>query len=100
MKRKNKSGFSLKQRPLFADHARSIPVNNTVDARATPRLSGQCSRILERLRAGTVSNKELSAIALKYTSRISDLRAVGYKISKRRDNQVIGQVIYQLDLEP
>jgi hypothetical protein len=39
------------------------------------RLSHQCEMILGRLQQGRVSNKELSGLSLKYTGRISDLRA-------------------------
>jgi len=44
------------------------------------RLSQQCVAILKRLQAGPASNAELALIALKYTSRISDLRAAGYDV--------------------
>jgi len=39
-----------------------------------PRLKGQNALILERLRAGSVTNRELAEISLKYTSRVSDVR--------------------------
>lgn len=39
------------------------------------RLAGQNQAILERLRRGPATNKELAAISLKYTSRISEVRA-------------------------
>jgi hypothetical protein len=45
-----------------------------------PRLSGQNARILARLRKGPATNAELAEISLKYTSRISDLRAAGYGV--------------------
>ena len=44
------------------------------------RLSEQNQRVLARLQQGPASNRDLAAIALKYTSRISDLRAAGYVI--------------------
>ncbi len=44
------------------------------------RLSKQCQAILDRLRRGRASNVELSQIALKYTSRISDLRKAGHNV--------------------
>jgi hypothetical protein len=46
-----------------------------------PRLTGQNLRILERLKTGPATNGELSGYALKYTSRISDLRRHGYQIN-------------------
>ena len=45
-----------------------------------PRLRGQNAAILERLKKGPASNVELSNMSLKYTSRISDLRAAGHVI--------------------
>ena len=45
------------------------------DAEDVPRLAGQNERILARLRKGPATNVELAAVSLKYTSRISDIRA-------------------------
>jgi hypothetical protein len=39
------------------------------------RLTGQNLEILTRLQQGSATARQLSAIALKYTSRISDVRA-------------------------
>lgn len=44
------------------------------EAEDVPRLAGQAGIILERLRCGPATNRELSDISLKYTSRISDIR--------------------------
>jgi hypothetical protein len=44
------------------------------------RLSGQNAAILARLRRGPATNVELAALSLKYTSRVSDMRAAGYSI--------------------
>jgi hypothetical protein len=44
------------------------------------RLSAQCQKILDRLRLGPAPSSELASIALKYTSRISDLRKRGHQI--------------------
>lgn len=44
------------------------------------RLSKQCAAILARLERGRVSNRELASVALKYTSRVSDLRARGHNV--------------------
>lgn len=60
------------------------------------RLSGQCSRILQRLKEGPVSNAELSTMALKYTSRISDLRAAGYAVEVVSHDRTSGYVTYRL----
>lgn len=49
-----------------------------------PRLSGQNSAILERLKRGPATNDELIRLSRKYTSRISDLRDAGFKINCKR----------------
>ena len=48
------------------------------------RLSGQTLAIVERLQKGPATNRELAALSLKYTSRISDARAAGYAIQAQR----------------
>lgn len=48
------------------------------------RLEGQNAAILEILRAGIATNTELARVSLKYTARISDIRAAGYEIEARR----------------
>ena len=59
------------------------------------RLTGQNARILEMLQEGAVTAAELSAIALKYTSRISDLRKAGYRITCHRIDG--GNNVYRLE---
>ena len=61
-----------------------------------PRLTRQCRLILERLRQGPASNRELSRLALKYTGRLSDLRRAGYVVTIVRQDHVTGEVIYEL----
>lgn len=51
------------------------------------RLGRQCRLILEAITGRWASSAELSDIALKYSGRISDLRARGYEIQVRRSNQ-------------
>lgn len=58
------------------------------------RLSGQNLRILERLQRGPATNRELAAISLKYTSRVSDLRAAGYDV--QADRKAGGLTVYRL----
>ena len=58
------------------------------------RLSGQNLAILERLQRGPATNRELAALSLKYTSRISDLRAAGYDVQAERHEG--GLTIYRL----
>lgn len=74
----------------------TIPVNHSVDPREQSRLSAQCARILERLQQGPASNYELAGIALKYTSRISDLREAGYQIDCVERDHETGKTMYRL----
>ena len=46
----------------------------TVTAEEAPRLSRQCLAILDRLREGPATNRELATISLKYTGRLSEVR--------------------------
>jgi hypothetical protein len=63
-------------------------VNATVSGADKPRLSRQCSAILEMLRVKPRTSFELAQVALKYTSRISDIRAAGYRIECERGDGV------------
>ena len=60
------------------------------------RISKQCALILARLREGPATNRELSEISLKYTSRISDLRNSGYVIEVVSRDHATGLVVYRL----
>jgi hypothetical protein len=63
------------------------------------RLTGQNAAILSRLTRGPVTNAELSRdYSLKYTSRLSDLRAAGYAIKCERLNGGITR--YTLEAKP
>jgi hypothetical protein len=87
------------QGTLFdAFHEPIIPVRdrNVVDD-DKPRLTGQNAAILERLKHGPATNDELSRIARKYTSRISDLRAAGYRITCEREPGGDGLTWYRLE---
>lgn len=62
------------------------------------RLRGQCAQILglfERAPDHLVSNAELAAVSYKYTSRISDLRRSGHRITLVRRNRLTGHTVYQ-----
>lgn len=61
-----------------------------------PRLRGQNARILARLQAGPASNRELAALSLKYTARLSDLRAAGYDVRVVTRDHHTGHVVYAL----
>ena len=58
------------------------------------RLSGQNLAIMERLQRGPATNRELAQLSLKYTSRISDLRANGNDILA--DRKQGGLTVYRL----
>lgn len=59
----------------------------------------QVDKILARLREGPATNAELAELSLKYTSRISDLRARSYVIECKRHGRG-GITTYQLKWEP
>jgi len=61
------------------------------------RLNKQCQAILSRLREGPATNRELANIALKYTSRVSDLRDAGHTIRCTRKRG--GLTVYTLEGE-
>lgn len=61
------------------------------------RLSKQCQRIYERLQKGPATNAELSRIALKYTSRISDLRQHDINVVCSDRNYKTGLTLYELE---
>lgn len=73
-------------------HARrSDPENSHVSAKEiaeTGRAKKQCAIILDMLKAGPVNSAMLSAVALKYSGRISDLRQQGHKIEAKKHNGV------------
>lgn len=68
----------------------------TVAGQAKIRLSRQAIAIRDRLLQGPATNLELAQIALKYTGRISDLRACGYEIYVVAQDFETGRVIYAL----
>ena len=71
--------------PLLFDVVHQLhPRDPSVAAADRPRLSGQNAAILARLRTGPETNLTLAKISLKYTSRISDLRAAGHNITCQR----------------
>ena len=92
------TGRVLKQKGLYEDDLplRDKLVHVPVPEPERKRLSKQCRAILERLRHGPASNRELSLIALKYTARISDLRNAGYNVVIHKRSRKTGQVVYAL----
>ena len=81
---------------LFGEDFPTISLNSSVAPEEAPRLSKQCREILERLKQGPATNRELSLMALKYTSRLSDLRASGYRIEVIERNHQSGLNVYEL----
>lgn len=61
------------------------------------RLADQTYAVYRRLKMGPASNRELSALALKYTSRISDLRAKGIDVVVKEHDHDTGKVVYALN---
>ena len=75
----------MTQLTLFGDdQPRLAPCDPNVDVQDEGRLTGQNALVLDALRDGPKTNKQLAFFSLKYTSRISDLRASGYKIHCER----------------
>lgn len=62
----------------------------------TARLSRQCQQILDRLRKGQASNRELAGYALKYTGRVSELREAGHDIQVVSRDRKTGLTYYAL----
>ena len=60
------------------------------------RLSRQCEAMLARLQQGPATNRELAAISLKYTARISDLRAAGHDVDVVSRDHRSGLTVYRL----
>jgi hypothetical protein len=86
--------------PNFLDQCRRDVYIAPVDSHVTEpsecrRLSTQNATILARLQRGPCTNRELAGLSLKYTSRISDLRAAGHVITVKRHPR--GLTIYSLE---
>jgi hypothetical protein len=64
------------------------------------RLATQTDEIIARLKAGPATNWQLAAISLKYTSRVSDARKLGYQIICERSSATKGLTTYSLKATP
>ena len=62
------------------------PCDPNIDDRDVVRVGTQAAQILRLLQCRPATNLELSGISLKYTGRISDLRAAGYTIKCHREH--------------
>lgn len=86
---------------LLFDGSRDFePCDPSVSPAARPRLTRQCQAILDRLACGPATNKELAAFALKYTSRISDLRKAGHDVRVWSHEHRTGLVVYGIGPSP
>lgn len=72
------------------------PVVSQAPVVMRPRLSQQCERILARLRQGPATNRELAELALKYTGRISELKAAGHRVECFEQDRLTGLTRYRL----
>ena len=84
------------QLSLFDAPRNIVPRDTHVVKEERPRLTGQNLAILERLQRGPATNRELAAISLKYTSRVSDLRAAGYNVVVVDRDRATGRTMYEL----
>ena len=73
------------QLSLFDAPPRPIAVVDPhVDHRDIPQLTRQSRVILERLRQGPATNAELTAVGLRYSARIHELRRAGHEIESEQ----------------
>lgn len=63
---------------------------------AHQRVNPQCQAILDLLRKGRASNYDLARVALKYSSRITDLRHAGYDVRCVEHDHATGVAWYEL----
>lgn len=92
----NSDHSNTRQMRLF-DAWRQLPRDPNRIRTEDPRLSKQCREILQMLRdRETVTNTELATISLKYTSRISGLRAAGFTIEVVKEDCRSGVRWYRL----
>jgi hypothetical protein len=72
--------------------------DNKLEPEERPRLGGQCRAILERLRRGPATNRELAhpQYGLNYRARISDLRKSGHNIPPPKEDTKTGLSVYVL----
>lgn len=73
------------------------PTDPTIHPEAKPRVINQSQQILERLRRGPATARELAGIALNYRARISDLRAIGHDIPQPVEDHATGESVYTLN---
>ena len=100
-----RAGYLTVARPLvraawLAGYAAAKTATGTTTRAPHPkdraRLSPQCRRILERLKAGPATNAQLAEIARKYTGRISEIRGAGYSVQCCNRDNTTGLCWYRL----
>ena len=62
-----------------------------------PRPMTQKERILARLQRGPATNRDLNAIAFRYSARIAELRDEGHNITWRGVKGCPGITLYRLE---
>lgn len=83
------------QTTLDFDKPFPVPADPNVVADDRERLTGNSLAILERLKRGPASNRELSEVGgLRFGGRIFDLRAAGWRIETEKRGG--GLVVYSL----
>lgn len=82
--------------PLFDQPVAPRPRKLSPVAQERQRLSRQNAAVLERLRQGPVTNRELAGISLNHTARISELRRAGHRVEKVSHDHASGLVTYRL----
>jgi hypothetical protein len=73
-----------RQLSLFDPQPTLSPRDPNTDPQDEQRLTGQNKLVLDALKDGPKTNQQLAFFSLKYTSRISDLRAAGYVVECER----------------
>jgi hypothetical protein len=82
--------------PTLFDQTPIPPLDPRISSVEAPRLSRQCHAILDRLRRGRATNRELVAIAINHTGRISECRRVGHDIRVVDEDRKTGYAQYAL----
>lgn len=73
-----------------------VPASPTLSRPERTRLSRQNAAILVRLEQGSATRRELTAIALNVTARVSELRRHGYNVQVVEHDHASGRTVYAL----
>ena len=67
---------------MFFDTPKPTPaIEPNIEVAHRSRLSGQNKQVIERLKRGPATNRELNEIVFRYSARIFELRGHGYDIT-------------------